>query len=202
MYFHEIISTNILNFIDYIYYNKIIILYNNNLINLLNNSSYPILKPEFLLYLQYYFIYTFLYYKNFLMNFFALHSIYISGLVFEKFCLKFNYVSKNNVNVLKENSYFLFLYLLGIKIIYFKINFFKKFLLSILLFSFFTIMNINYIYKERLKYIKLKKDFRHPLKIFIISPSKLFIENIIIKTQYFTYENFLYLINICFFIFK
>ena len=60
-------------------------------------------------------------------------------------------------------------------------------------------MNINYIYKERMECIDLNKEFYHPFKIIILSPNKKFILNIINKTQFFTYSNFLLFINLLLF---
>jgi hypothetical protein len=60
-------------------------------------------------------------------------------------------------------------------------------------------VNINDIYSERLECIKLNKEFYHPLKIIILSPDKKFILNIINKTRFFTYTNFLLFINILLF---
>jgi hypothetical protein len=61
-------------------------------------------------------------------------------------------------------------------------------------------MNINNIYTKRLECIDLNKEFYHPFKIIILSPNKNFIKNIINKTKYFTYSNFLIFVNLLFFI--
>ena len=65
---------------------------------------------------------------------------------------------------------------------------------------FYVFMNINDIYIERFECIKLNKEFYHPLKIIILSPNKNFILNIINKTRFFTYSNFLLFINILLFL--
>lgn len=199
MLIHEYISTKIIDFLDYFYYNNLKKLYNENIDDLFYNLKFPIIKPDFFIYIQYYLIYNSLYFNNYLIYSFSLNLLPITNIIFDNLLIKYNYIPTLNINFLKDSSYFLFLYLLSLKIIFLKINFIKKAFLSILIFSFFSIMNINYIYKERLKYIELKQDFRHPLKILIISPSKAFIEKIIYKTRYFTYNNFILLLNICIF---
>jgi hypothetical protein len=199
---HEILSLRIIEFLDYIYYNNLKILYKNSLKNLFYFSNNPILKPEFLLYLQFFFIYKFLCYENFFLVSFYLHFTHICKLVFDKLTIKYDYIPIKNVNILKESSFFLFLYFLFIKILYINTDLLNKLTSIFILFIFFILMNINFIYKERLKHIKLNKDFRHILKIFIISPSKPFIESVIKNTNYFSYENFLYLINFFIYILK
>ena len=196
---YKIIFTKIINFLDYIYYNNLKKLYNESIDNLFHNSKYPIIKPEYFIYFQYYLIYNSLYFKNFIVYSLSLHLLPITNTIYDNLLLKYNYIPPFNSYFLKDSSYFLFLYLLSLKIIFLKINYIKKWILSMFIFIFFSIMNINYIYKERLKYIELKEDFRHPLKILIISPSKTFIENVIHKTRYFTYNNFIFLLNICLF---
>jgi len=202
MLLHDIITNKITTFLDYIYYNNLKKLYNENLNNLFQYCKYPVIKPEFFIYIQFYFIYTSLYYKNLIMYSISLHLMYISSKIFDNLLLKYDYKPIYNITFLKDSAYFLFLYLLSLKILFLKIYYINKILLSSILSIFFGLMNINYIYKERLKYIELKQDFRHPLKILIISPSISFIENIIYRTKYCTYENFLFLINICMYIFS
>jgi len=201
MLLHDIITNKITTFLDYIYYNNLKKLYNENLNNLFQYCKYPVIKPEFFIYIQFYFIYTSLYYKNLIIYSISLHLMYISGKIFDNLLLKYDYIPTYNITFLKDSAYFLFLYLLSLKILFLKIYYINKILLSSTLSIFFTLMNINYIYQERLKYIELKQDFRHPLKILIISPSIPFIENVINRTKYCTYENFLFLINICMYIF-
>lgn len=197
MLIHNYISNKIISILDYIYYNNLKKLYNENLDNLFHYSKYPIIKPDFFVYIQYYFIYNSLYFKNFLVYTTSLHLIPISNIIFENLLVKYNYNPTFNIYFLKDSAYFLFLYLLSFQILFLKNYYIRKIIISSILTSFFTLMNINYIYKERLKHIELKKDFRHPLKILIISPSKTFIESIINKTKYCTYSNFIFLINIC-----
>jgi hypothetical protein len=126
----------------------------------------------------------------------SIHLTYISNNIYNKLLEKYEYKPSYNFNFLNNCANLLLLYLYTLKIIFLKTNFLNRMFILFTLSGFYLLININYIYKERLKYIKLKEDFRHPLKIFIISPSKTFIESVIKKTNYFTYNNFLYLINI------
>jgi len=201
MLLHEIISAKITYFLDYIYYNNLKKLYNESLNNLFQYCKYPVIKPEFFIYIQFYFIYTSLYYKNIIINSISLHLIYICSKIFNKLLINYDYKPFYNIYFLKDSAYFLFLYLLTLKITFLKIYYINKILLSTILSVFFVLMNINYIYKKRLECIELKKDFIHPLKILIISPSKPYIEAVINKTKYCTYGNFLFVINICIYLF-
>ena len=174
-----------------------------NINDVFRYSKFPVIKPEYFIYIQYYFIYTFFYYissKNLIMYSISLHLIHISGIIFDDLVIKYNYVPVNNINFLKESSYLLFMYLFFFKILFLKIILLKRLFLLYSFYTFYIVQNINYIYKERLKYIELKKDFIHPLKILIISPNKEFIENMINNTRFFTYTNYLLFINILLYI--
>ena len=226
--FHEIISKKITTLLDSIYYNNLKKIYNRylesiktvpelnqvthdanlplpveNINDVFRYSKFPVIKPEYFIYIQYYFIYTFFYYmssKNLIMYSISLHLIHISGIIFDDLVVKYNYVPVNNINFLKESSYLLFMYLFFFKILFLKIILLKRLFLLYSFYTFYIVQNINYIYKERLKYIELKKDFIHPLKILIISPNKAFIENMINNTRFFTYTNYLLFINILLYI--
>ena len=126
---------------------------------------------------------------------------YISSLIYDKLALKYNYKPKNNIIYLKDTSNLLFMYLFFFKILFLKLILFKKIFLITSLSSFYFLMNINDIYKERLKSIENKEDFKHPLKIFVFSPNKKFIEKIINRTTYFTFSNFILLTNIMVYLF-
>ena len=203
--FHAIISNTISSFINDYYYYYLQIIYKTPINNVLNFNNFIIIKPQYFIYFQYYFIYLFFYYtniNNLLYYSISLQFINISSLIYDKLSNQIiNYNPINNIDFIKNSSYILFLYLLYLKI-YFIENNLKKILLFIFISSFYFLVNIQFIYNERLKYIQLKKDFRHPLKILIISPSKSFIENIVKKTKYFTYENFFITINLLLFIFN
>jgi hypothetical protein len=180
MSFHQKITEKISMFLDFIYYKNIIIL-----------------KPDYFIYLQYYFTYTFFYYitnKNILLYSTSLHLIHINNLLFKNLCLKYNYKPKNNIKFIKNINYLLFMYLFLIKLIFIK----KIYILTnILIFYIFYIINI--LYKKRLKCIENKKDFTyfsHFFKLLIITPNKKNIENIIYYTSFFSYSNYLIFINI------
>jgi hypothetical protein len=203
--FHQIIANKITNFLDNIYYNNLKKLYNDTLSNTLKLSKFPVIKPELFVYMQYYFMYLFLYYvtnKRLFLYTVSLHLTYISGLIFKDLSKKYEYVPIYNIYFLKDTSYLLFMYLLFFKIFFLKIQFYNKIFMYFCLNSFYALLNINFIYKERLKCIEENKEFRHTLKFLIISPEKSFIEKVIYNTRFFNYSNFLFLINILIYIFN
>lgn len=203
MNIHNIISEKITNFLDNVYYKNLNKLYNQNLETIFKCCNFPIIKPDYFIFFQYYFIYTSLYYityKKKIMYSMSIHLMHICGIIFDNLIKKYNYTSINNILFLKNTSYLLFLYLLFLKILFLRIILYKKIFMLFSFSVFYFLHNLNYIYKERLKFIELKKDFIHPLKILIISPNRPFIENIINKTKYFTYENYLLFINLLLFI--
>jgi hypothetical protein len=218
MSIHNTISIKILTFLDNIYYNYLLKIYekknssnntiiNNNikkytLNNIFNDNKLFIIKPEYFIYLQYYFIYTFLHNittNNIILYSVSMHLIHICDLIYKNLSIKYDYICKNNTNLLINTSYSLFIYLFSLKIlflrlyIYYKIFFFINFIL------FYILMNINDIYYKRIQSINLNKEFYHPFKIIILSPNKEFMLNIFNKTKFFTYSNFLLFINILLF---
>lgn len=202
--FHEKISNSITIFLDNIYYKNLQKIYNDNLNNIFINYKYPIIKPEYFIFLQYYFIYTFLYYlsyKKSIMYTISIHSIYISELIFDNLIKKYEYTPLKNIEYLKINSSFLFIYLFFLKIFLSNISFYNKIFLLTVFHSFYGVYLVNNIYKLRLNSIEMKKDFYHPLKIIIITPNKKIIKKILDYTQFFTYSNYLLIINILLFFF-
>jgi hypothetical protein len=198
MSLHNIISNKITSFLNIFYYNNLKKIYNESIDNIFKLYKFPVIKPEYFVFFQYYFIYKTLYYItcNKIIYFsLSLHLIYICGLIFENLIELYKYCPQNNIYFLKNTGDLLFLYLFFLKICFLRIFTFKKILMLTMFSIFYFLYSINYIYKERLKYIELKKDFIHPLKILIISPNKKFILNVIKKTDFFTYNNFLFFIN-------
>lgn len=202
--FHEIISKKITNLLDILYYNNLNKLYNKTLRDIFTYKKIPVIEPEYFVFLQYYFIYTFFYYisnKNLLLYSLSLHFTHISGLIFDNLLVKYEYNPSKNIFFLKNNSYFLFNYLFFFKILFFKTIFYKKIFLSSSIHLFYILYSINDIYKERLNCIELKKEFNHPFKILVITPNKKMIENIIKKTNFFSYSNYLFFINLMLWLF-
>jgi hypothetical protein len=151
--------------------------------------------------MQYYFIYTFLYYvtnNNFILYSASLHLTYICELIFKNLSDKYKYPYKNNIIEFLSSSYLLFLYFLFLKISFLKIYFYNKIFLLSSLSLFYLLITINDVYKKRLESINLNKEFYHPLKIIIFTPDKKVIQNIIEKTNFFTYSNFLLFVNFLF----
>lgn len=204
MSIHETISTKITSFLENLYYNNLKKLYNKNLCDIFLYCSFPVIKPDYFIFSQYYLIYSFLHYiskQNVFRYTISLNMFYINSIIYDKLSLKYNYKPKNNIIYLKDTSNLLFIYLFFFKILFLKLILFKKIFLISTLLSFYFLININDIYKERLKSIENKEDFKHPLKIFIFSPNKKFIENIINKTRFFTFSNFILLTNVMIYLF-
>jgi hypothetical protein len=204
MSLHNYISNKITLFLDNIYYNYLEKIYNDNINNIFNNNKIFVIKPEYFVYLQYYFIYSHLYnitHNNVILYSISLHMIYICELIFKNISIKYNYIQTNNVIFLIDTSHLLFLYLFSLKIFFLKIYFYYKLYILTNFMLFYLLMNINYIYTERYKCINSNIDFYHPFKFIILSPNKKYILNIINKTKFFTYSNFLLFINILLFIF-
>lgn len=201
---HNYISQLITNFLDNIYFSKIQKIYNEDLSNVFKYCKFPVIKPEYFIFSQYYFIYLFLYYFNIrekILCTLSLHSIHVCSLIFDNLLIKYNYIPQNNIISLKENSYFLFTYLFYIKLIFNNIFLYKKIVLCTSIFTFYLLYKINEIYKERLNCIETKEEFRHPLKILVITPNKKIIEKIVNNTNYFTYSKYLFFINFLIWIF-
>jgi len=175
----------------------------NKIVPYLNNIYYINKYNKIFVYLQYYFIYTFFYYitkNNIIIYSISLHLIYICELIFKNILIENNYKEENNTLFLINSSKSLFLYLFFFKIIFLKKYLYNKIFLILSIFIFHLLMNINNIYTKRLECIELNKEFYHPFKIIILSPNKDFITNIIHKTKYFTYSNFLIFVNLLFLI--
>jgi hypothetical protein len=200
---HIDISNKIINILDNIYYKNLLKLYSekttneriNNLNELFCISKFPILKPDYFVFYQYYFIYSFLHnftYKNTIRYSISLHMIHIFGILYDNLLIKYKYTPIYNTSYLKDTAYLLFIYMFFLKLLLSK----KIFLLTIFS-TFYSLVNINQIYKERIKSIENKELFKHPLKILIITPNKNTIQNIIKKTNIFTFTNFLFFVNVC-----
>jgi len=202
MTLHEIIADKISNFLDNMYYKYLKKLYNDSISNIYNYPKFHIIKPEYFIYLQYYFVYTFFNYMTFkklILYSTSLHLTHISGLVYETLIEKYNYKSKNNIIFLKDTNYLLFMYLFFFKILFLNKNLYIKIFLLNSIYLFYFGYSINFIYKKRLESIENNKELNHYLKILIITPNKETIEKIIKNTRIFTYSNFLIFINILLF---
>lgn len=202
---HKFISDKIVYLLDTLYYNNVKKLFKNDeLNNILINKNILILKPDYFVFMQYYFIYNFfknITYNNYIKYSFFLHFYYINGCIYERLTNLYNYTPIHNIKYLKQVSEYLFLYLFYLKIIFLDIQIYKKWILLISFTSFYLTLLINELYKARLRSIEMKTDFRHPFKLLIITPNKVVIEKIILKTNICTYNNFLLFINIFLFIF-
>jgi hypothetical protein len=224
MNIHSYFAEKITTFLDTVYYKNLQKIYKKteNYVEELNiifkKNKFPILNPEYFVYLKYYFVYLFFHYFSFssyitkectntketsILYYTApLHFIYINDILFNNLLKKYNYVPSTNIYFLKDSINYIFYYLLNIK--FFLL---KKYVLLFLTNIFVFLVNINYIYKKRLlsienkDFIVSKNKITDYLKIFIISPNKEFIKKVVHLTKYFTYSNYLVFINILIYIF-
>lgn len=193
------IANNITFFIDYIYYNNLKKIYKSELAILFVNKTYPIVMPEFFIYLQYYFTYEFFYYlnkQNIFLYSLSLHMMYINNLIYNNLCKKYKYTSQYNVKFLINTNYAIFAYFLFLKIMFLDTLIYNKIIFNLLLSIFCLLTSINNVYEDRLLCINNKKEINHPFKILIITSSKKLIENIAYKTRFFSFENLLIFTNI------
>ena len=181
---------------------------NNSLKHDLNSifqtSRLPIFKPDYFVFQQYYMIYSFLYhlsYKHTLRYSLSLHFFHIFGLIYEQLLIKYNYKPLYNISYLKDTVYLLFVYLFFMKLLLMNIGEFKRTILLSTFSVFYSLVNVNEIYKERLKSIENEQSFNHPFKILIVTPNKDTIKKIIQKTKIFTMNNFLLCINLFLYMF-
>ena len=197
---HLYLSNTIFNLLDSIYYKNLQKIYNESLNIILKVPKISIIKPEYFIYANYYFLYLYLYYitnKNLIFYSFFLHITLVFELVFENIIEKYEYKPINKIDFLKNSHHLLFIYFTLFKIYFIKISSFKKIFIVSSKLLFYSLHNINIIYKERLKCIEDKnKIFDHYLKILIISPNKKIIGNIAKYTEFFSYSNLLFFINI------
>jgi hypothetical protein len=196
------ISNKITHFLDIFYYNNLKKLYNEKLDKIFEFTHFPVIKPEYFIYSQYYFIYTFIYYlnRNRLLYTLSLNLIPILDNVFQNICSIYNYNPVTNILFLKNTAYILMMYLLHFKICLHNTSIFNKLLLISSSSTFYLLYRINNVYKKRLESIENKDPFDDEFKILIISPDKKFIKRIIDLTQLFTYGNYLFFINILLFV--
>ena len=100
MSIHETISIKITSFLEYLYYNNLQKLYNKSLSEIFLCCSFPVIKPDYFIFAQYYLIYSFLHNiskENIIKYTITLNMIYISSIIYDKLSLKYNYKSKNNI---------------------------------------------------------------------------------------------------------
>ena len=137
MSIHNKITDKIISFLDNIYYKNLQKIYNDTLDKIFTYCEYPVIKPEFFIYLQYYFIYTFFYYitnKSLIFYSASLHLTHINGLIFKKLCIQNNYIPSKNSEFLKNTNYLLFMYLLFLKILFFERSIIKYLIFNLFIF--------------------------------------------------------------------
>jgi hypothetical protein len=86
MSIHETISTKITSFLENIYYNNLKKLYNKNLCDVFLYSTFPVIKPDYFIFSQYYLIYSFLHYiskQNVFRYTISLNMFYINSLYYK-----------------------------------------------------------------------------------------------------------------------
>ncbi len=200
---HLDIANTIINYLNIFYYSNLQKVHSIPLNQLFSIKYSPILRPEYFVFKQYYLIYLFLYnitHNNTIRYSLFLHLFYISGIIFERLLVIYQYKPHNNINFLKYASYIYFMYLYLLKLLFMNIHIFKKTTLISSTIAFYSLVNINELYNARYKSIKNKEIFNHPLKILIVTPNINTIKNIIHKTRLFTFSNMLLFINVSLFL--
>jgi hypothetical protein len=202
MTLHTLISNKISSFLDASYYNNLQKLYSEDLNNVFKYCSFPVIKPEYFIYFQYYSIYLFMHYISYKKTIFysgSLHLMHITSLIYNNLTIKYKYVSNYNIDFLKNTAYMLFMYLFYMKILLMNIYTYKKTMIISSTSIFYGLHILNNVYKERLECIEDKKEFTNSLKLLVVTPNKNIIKKVITYTSFFSYSNFLILINILLF---
>jgi hypothetical protein len=222
MAIHTYLANLLFGFLDNIYYKNLKSVYKKDLPLIFRYSNIAIIKPEYFIYANYYFIYLFFHYmvpNNFLIYSSLLHINYINDLLYDNMLLNYTYVPENDVVFLKQTEKILFQYLFFFKIYFSEINSLNKFYIIFLQNLFYFLVQIHDIYKQRLLSIERKnskKDENNEknekrekyenmnkniLKLFIVSPDKKIIENIAYSFRFATYSNYLFFLNMIIYLF-
>ena len=216
MALHTYLANLLFGFLDNIYYKNLKSVYKKDLPLIFRYSNIAIIKPEYFIYANYYFIYLFFHYmvpNNFLIYSSLLHINYINDLLYDNMLLNYIYVPENDVVFLKQTEKILFQYLFFFKIYFLDINSSNKFSIIFLQNLFYFLVQIHDIYKQRLLLIESKNKEKNKkeeknndmnkniLKLFIVSPDKKVIERIAYSIRFATYSNYLFFLNMVIYIF-
>ena len=208
MSIHTYLSNIFFKFLDNVYYKNLKSIYNKDLSLILHFPNKAIIKPEYFIYGNYYFIYSFfqnITNKNIIMYSIFLHIQYINELLFDNIIINYNYTPENDIIFLKKTSNMLFHYLFFFKIVFLNISISNKIYIIFLQSLFYLLYQIHNIYKERLLCIENKivnKNIdKNILKLLIISPDKEIIQKITYSTRFANYSNYLFFINIVLYLF-
>jgi len=208
MNIHKKLSNYFFDILDTYYYKNLQKIYNTSITEVLNNIfKINIIKPEVYVYIQYYFIFLLnksVSAKSYFLTPVFLHGFYIMDKLSTQIITTYQYNNHRNINYLKKTSYILFYYSLYFKILFSHIYNYQKVLLLTVLSTYYILMNVNYVYKQRIEYIKNKNydnndDTRYFSKILIITSNIDTMNKIIKYTNIFNYSLFLGIINLSLF---
>ena len=163
MALHTYLANLLFQFLDNIYYKNLKSVYKKDLPLIFRYSNIAIIKPEYFIYANYYFIYLFFHYmlpNNFLIYSSLLHINYINDLLYDIILLNYTYVPENDVIFLKQTEKILFQYLFFFKIYFSDINSSNKFYIIFLQNLFYFLVQIHDIYKQRLLSIERKNSVK------------------------------------------
>jgi hypothetical protein len=158
-----------------------------------------LIKPEYLQYSLFYCIYSLSNAwscKDIISFQWYLHSFYILYLLDEKIRKEYSYTSKYNLSFLNQIAFYLYFYILSMKFYFHpcEASFKNMSFTSLSVFS--LMMNYHEAYVNRLKTIEYKKEPEHHIrKIFIFTPNKKIMKQIVYHTRHFTFSNLLFLIS-------
>ena len=161
MALHTYLSNFLFGFLDNIYYKNLKSVYKKDLSLIFRHSNIAIIKPEYFIYANYYFIYLFFHYmapNNLLIYSSLLHINYINDLLYDKMLVNYNYLPENDVVFLKNTEKIVFQYLFFFKIYFSEINALNKFYIIFLQNLFYLLVHIHKIYKQRLLSIERKHN--------------------------------------------
>jgi hypothetical protein len=208
MNIHKKLSNYFFDILDTYYYKNLQKIYNTSITEVLNNIyKINIIKPEVYIYTQYYFIFLLnksITTKSYFLTSIFLHGFYIMDKLSTQIITTYQYNNNRNINYLKKTSYILFYYSIYFKILFSSIYNYQKFTLLTLLSTYYILMNVNYVYKKRIEYIKNKNydnndENRYFSKILIITSNIDNMNKIIKYTNIFNYSLFLGIINLSLF---
>jgi len=206
MNIHKKIANYFFDILDTYYYKNLQKIYNTSITEVLNNIyKINVIKPEVYIYTQYYFIFLLnksITAKSYFLTPIFLHGFYIMDKLSTQIITTYQYNNNRNINYLKKTSYILFYYSLYFKILFSSIYNYQKIVLLTILSTYYILMNVNYVYKKRIEYIKNKNydnnndDTRYLSKLLIITSNIDTMNKIIKYTNIFNYSLFLGIMNL------
>ncbi len=189
---HFKISNQCFDYINSYYYHPLILQKKKNI-----QDAW--IKPEYLQYFLFYCIYSLSNAwtsKDTISFSFYLHIFYVIYLLDEKIRKEYTYTSKYNLSYLNQIAFYLYFYILSFKFYFHPCDPSFKNITCTSLSVFSLLMNYHDAYENRLQVLEHKKEPDHSLrKIFIFTPNKKIMKQIIHHTRHFTFSNLLFFIS-------